>query len=387
MTRPERSLNLVPAGADDYRRRARRRLPRQLFDYVDGGALTEATMRANRRDLDAIEFRQRVLRDVTDRSSATTILGQAVAQPVILAPVGFAGMMARRAEVQAATAAHQQGVPFVESTLSICSLDEVSAASTAPWFQLYVMRDRGFAAELIDRAADARCPTLVLTVDLAVVGRRYRDVRNGVDALLGPWGRARRAMDFALHPRWALDVARRGRPLVFGNLEGAVPDARMPTDFQRWIASQFDPSVTWDDLEWIRGRWPGSLVVKGVLEPDDAVRALERGADAVVVSNHGGRQLDGAPSTIRSLPAIVDAAGGRGEIYLDGGIRSGQDVAKALALGARACLIGRPWVYAVAASGSSGVAALLAGLRDELLVTMALTGCRSLEDLGPETLR
>ncbi len=387
MPRPERSLNLVAAGSDDYRRRARRILPRQLFDYVDGGANSEATVRANRRDLDAIEFRQRVLRDVAGPTTATTVLGQPLAQPLILAPVGFAGMMARRAEVQAATAAAHQGVPFVESTLSICSLEEVAQAAPPPWFQLYIMRDRGYAAALLERAQAARCPVLVLTVDLAVVGRRLRDVRNGIDATLGPWGRWRRSADLAAHLRWAVDVGRRGRPLRFGNLEAAVPDARLPTDFQRWIATQFDPSVTWDDLLWVRERWTGPLVVKGILEPDDAARAVDCGADAVIVSNHGGRQLDSAPSTIRALPAVVDAVGGRTEVLMDGGVRSGQDVARALALGARACLVGRPWVYAVAAEGTRGVDRLLTLMRDELVVTMALTGSRDLADLGPHILR
>ncbi len=383
---PTDSLNLVPASVDDYRALAKRRLPRQLFDYVDGGAFGESTLRANRADLRALRFRQRVLRDVSDRRIATTVLGQPVSMPVVLAPVGFAGMMARRGEVQAARAAARAGVPFCESTLSICSLEEVTAAAPAPWFQLYVMHDRAYAEDLMARAQAVGCTTLVLTVDLPVVGQRYRDVRNGVSGELSTSQRIRRGWDLARHASWVRDVALHGRPLTFGNLERALPDAQVPGDFQRWIANQFDPSVTWNDLAWLREHWTGSIVIKGILDADDAREAVARGADAIVVSNHGGRQLDDVPSTIAALPAIVDAVEGTCEVLLDGGIRGGLDVVKALALGARACLIGRPWVYAVAARGERGVQHVLRLIAEEMRVTLGLTGVTDVANLDSSVL-
>ncbi len=383
---PTDSLNLAPASVEDYRVLAKRRLPRQLFDYVDGGAFREATMSANRADLQSLRFRQRVLRDVSDRRIATTVLGQPLTMPVVLAPVGFAGMMARRGEVQAARAAARVGVPFCESTLSICSLEEVTAATQAPWFQLYVMHDRAYAEELMARARAAGCSTLVLTVDLAVVGQRYRDVRNGVSGNLSRVKRLRRGWDLARHVSWLRDVAVQGRPLTFGNLARALPDAKVPGDFQRWIAGQFDPSVTWNDLAWLREHWTGSIVIKGILDAEDAREAVDRGADAIVVSNHGGRQLDDVPSTIASLPAVVEAVGNSCEVLVDGGIRSGLDVVKALALGARACLIGRPWVYAVAARGESGVRHILNVMAEEMRVTLGLTGVTDVADLDASVL-
>lgn len=383
----DRPLGLAAASVRDYRELARRRLPRQLFDYIDGGAYEEATMAANVADLRRIHLRQRVLRDVSERTLGTTVLGEELSLPVVLAPVGLAGMFARRAEVQAASAAARVGVPFCESTVSICGIEEVAAATDRPfWYQLYVMRDRAYAEDLMQRAQAVGCKVLVLTVDLAVVGARYRDVRNGMASSLSPRKKLVRGLDFARHPAWLRDVALGGKPLTFGNLEKAVPGASSPGAFREWVDSQFDPSVTWDDLAWVRQNWAGKIVLKGILDPQDAREAVARGADAVVVSNHGGRQLDNVPSTITTLPAIVDAVGDRAEVLVDGGIRSGLDVVKALALGARACLIGRPWAYAVAAGGEQGVIHVLRILRSEMEVALGLTGVTDVRYLSRSAL-
>ena len=296
-------------------------------------------------------------------------------------------MFSRRAEVQAARAAERAGIAFCESTLSICGIEEVAAASQRPiWFQLYVMKDRAYAEDLMVRARAAGCTTLVLTVDLPVVGQRYRDVRNGVSGNISRVKRLRRGLDIIGHPSWVRDVAIGGRPLTFGNLERALPRARVPGDFQGWVASQFDPSVTWDDLAWLRSQWSGKIALKGILDPDDAREAVARGADAVIVSNHGGRQLDDVPSTIVALPAIVDAVGDECDVLMDGGIRSGLDVVKALSLGARACLIGRPWAFAAAARGEEGIDHLLRIIREEMLVTLGLTGVTDVNDLDRSVL-
>jgi L-lactate dehydrogenase (cytochrome) len=288
-------------------------------------------------------------------------------------------MFAQRAEVQAARAAEAAGVAFVESTLSICKVEEVAeATSRPPWFQLYVMRDRGYAEELMQRASAVGSPVLVLTVDLAVVGARRRDVRNGMGGRLSPLGKARRALDIASHPRWIREVPIGGKPLTFGNLEKAVPDARSPTAFRGWVDSQFDPSVTWEDIAWVREHWDGRLVVKGVLDPEDARRAADVGVDGVIVSNHGGRQLDSVPSTVRALPDVVDAVGGQIEVLVDGGIRTGLDVVKMVALGASGVLIGRPWVWAVAARGQAGVRHMLAVMKADIDVALGLTGQTSI---------
>ncbi len=375
LVRADHPLHLAPASVDDYRELARRRVPRQLFDYVDGGSFAESTMAANVTDLSRVTLRQRVLRDVAQRRVSTTVLGEEMSLPLVLAPVGFAGMFARRGEVLAARAAARAGVSFCESTLSICSIEEVAAASDRPpWFQLYVMRDRGYAEELMARARAARCRTLVLTVDLAVVGHRYRDVRNGLAGGVSRGGAWRRRVDLVSHPRWVRDVARAGRPLTFGNLARAVPQGRVPQDFQQWVNGQFDPAVTWDDLAWVREHWEGPIVLKGILDPEDARIAVAHGVEGIVVSNHGGRQLDGAPSSITALPGVVEAVDGRAEVLMDGGVRSGLDVVRALARGARACLIGRPWVYAMAARGEAGVDHLLASFRAEMRVAMGLIG-------------
>lgn len=383
----DRPLGLAPASVRDYRELARKRLPRQFFDYLDGGAYEEVTMRANMADLARIGLRQRVLRDVSTVSLATEVLGEPLAMPVVLAPVGLAGMFARRAEVQAARAAERAGIPFCESTVSICSIEEVRAATTAPfWYQLYVMRDRGYAEDLMQRAHAAGCPVLVLTVDLAVVGARYRDTRNGLSGALSLGSKLSRAADLLSHPGWVSDVALGGRPHTFGNLEKAVPNAKNPTAFKSWVDNQFDPSVTWKDLAWVRSKWPGKIVLKGILDSEDAKEAAEHGADGLVVSNHGGRQLDDTPSTIRALPAIADAVGDRMDVLLDGGIRSGLDVVKALSLGAKACMIGRAWAYAVAARGEAGVSHVLDIMRKDMEVALALTGITDVCNLSSSVL-
>jgi L-lactate dehydrogenase (cytochrome) len=385
--RADRPLGLAPATARDYRELARRRLPRELFDYVDGGAYEEATMAANVADLRDVLLRQIVMRDVSSRDHAVEVAGQRLAMPVILAPVGLGGMFAPRAEVQAARAAEAAGIPFIESTLSICAIEEVArSTSTPPWFQLYVMRDRGYAEELMARARAVGSPVLVLTVDLPVVGARHRDVRNAIVGDPSTRAKVLRGVDLALHPRWLREVVVGGRPLTFGNLEKAVPGAGSPIGFREWVNSQFDPSVTWDDIAWVREHWDGRLLVKGVLDAGDARRAAEVGVDGVIVSNHGGRQLDSVPSTVRALPEIVDAVAGQMEVLADGGIRTGLDVVKMVALGASAVLIGRVWVWAVAARGQSGVRHVLSVMESDLDVALALTGHTSFQQLDRSAL-
>lgn len=383
----DRPLNLAPASVMDYRELARRRLPRQLFDYIDGGAYAESTMRANVSDLREIRLRQRILRDVSDIDLGVDVLGETLALPVVLAPVGLAGMFARRGEVLAARAAENAGIRFCESTVSICSIEELARATSAPfWFQLYVMRDRSYAEKLMGRAREAGCSVLIVTVDLAVVGARYRDTRNGMMNTISGGKKLVRAWDILSHFGWVIDVAIRGKPLTFGNLEEAVPGARSPAGFKDWVDSQFDPSVTWDDLTWVRKHWPGKLVLKGILDVEDARRAADAGADGIVVSNHGGRQLDDVRSTASALPPIVETVGDRLEVLVDGGIRSGLDVVKMLALGAKACLVGRAWTYAVAGGGQRGVAHVIHVMREEMKVAMALTGKQRISELAPDTL-
>ena len=382
---------MIPAALADYRLLARAQLPRQLFDYIDGGSYDEVTLAANRRDLLALRLRQQVLRDVSTLDTGSVLLGSPVRLPVALAPVGLAGLFARRGEVAAAQAAEAAGVPFCLSTVSLCSIEEVRAAVQAPfWFQLYMMKDRGVVRALLQRAQAAQCSALVVTVDLAVLGARYRDTRNGMAGSTYLVDKLARAIDIARHPGWLRDVAIGGRPLVFGNLADVVPSARMLSQFAGWVASQFDASVTWKDLDWIRAQWRGPLIIKGVLDVADARAAAALGATALIVSNHGGRQLDSAPSAIAALPPIVDAVGDRLEVMMDGGVHSGQDVVKALALGARAALLGRAWVYALAAGkrygGGAGVAALLARLRREMEVTMALQGVTAVAQIGRDAI-
>jgi L-lactate dehydrogenase (cytochrome) len=383
----DRPLGVAPASASDYRELARRRLPRQLFDYVDGGAYDEATMRANVSDLGEVRLRQVVMRDVSVRDPAVEVLGQELAIPVVLAPVGLGGMLAQRAEVQAARAAEKAGIAFVESTVSICSVEEVARATgRPPWFQLYVMRDRGYAEDLMARARSVGAPVLILTVDLAVVGARHRDTRNAMVGEVSAWAKARRGIDLVSHPGWIRDVPVGGRPLTFGNLEKAVPNARTPDAFRDWVDEQFDPSVTWDDVAWVRDHWPGRLVVKGVLDPEDARRAVDAGVDGIVVSNHGGRQLDAVPSTTRALPDVVDAVGDQVEVLVDGGVRNGLDVVKMMALGARAVLIGRAWAWAVAARGERGVGHVLRVMKADIDVALGLTGQNAISDVDRSAL-
>jgi len=378
---------LVPVTYADYRELARRRLLHWLFEYIDGGTYQEVTLHDNAADLDRLRIRQRVLRDVSRLNLSTTVLGQPWTMPVGLAPVGLAGLFRRRGEVQALRAAEAAGVPFTLSTVGLCSIEEVARAAAKPfWFQLYVMRDRGFVAELIQRAKAARCGALVVTVDLAVPGARYRDQRSGMMGGVGALGRLAMAWDAVRHPAWVYDVALRGRPLVFGSIAPKLPGARSLPDFVDFVGSNFDASVTWKDVEWIGSLWGGPLIVKGVLDPDDARAAAQSGAQAIVVSNHGGRQLDSVPSTVSALPAIVAAAGGRVEVLFDGGVRSGLDVFKALALGARAALLGRAWVYPLAALGEAGVTRVLCTVRRELEVALALAGVTSIAGIGRDQL-
>lgn len=380
------TLNLAPATPDDYRRVAEKRLPRFFFDYVDGGAYQERTMAANVADFEAVQFHQRVMRDVSHRDTRTRLLGQNWTLPVALAPVGLAGMMARRAEVQAKRAADSAGVPVCLSTVGICSLEEVARVSGVPfWFQLYMLKDRGVVQNLLQRAKTVGVTTLVFTVDLAVLGARYRDVRNGAAGGLSAIGRLRATLlSYLMHPGWLGDVALGGKPHTFGNLAEYVTDATSPAGFKAWIDSQIDASATWKDIEWLRSIWDGELIIKGVLSPEDAVAAVRSGAGAVIVSNHGGRQLDGVSSSVAMLPRVTDAIGAQTTILLDGGVRDGQSVLKALALGAHGVLIGRPWVYAVAAKGAAGVEQLLRTFKSEMEVSMALTGVTSVSEITPD---
>jgi L-lactate dehydrogenase (cytochrome) len=373
---------LAPASVSDYRELARRRLPRLMFDYVDGGAFDEATLRANRDDLGKLSLKQKVLRDVSALDTSTTLFGQKLEMPLVLAPVGFAGMMARRAEAQAARAAEKAGVPYTLSTVGICPIEEVRRATAKPfWFQLYMMRDRGVVKEIIARAAAANCGALVFTVDLPVLGTRYRDIRNGMGVQLPLLSKLRMAANFASRPGWIYDVGVKGQPLTFGNLAGVVKDAKSLGALLHWTTTALDPSVTWKDLEWVRSLWKGPLILKGVLDAEDAKEAVATGADGLVVSNHGGRQLDAARSSISVLPRIVDAVGSKTTVLMDGGIRSGQDLTRALALGAKACMVGRAWVYGVAAKGEAGVTAVLETMKRELRTSMALVGKSRIADI------
>ncbi len=375
------------ASITDYRELARRRLPRFLFDYIDGGSYDEITLRRNVTDLQQIALRQRVLRDVASIDLSTTLFGESVAMPVVLAPVGLAGMNARRGETQAVRAADAKGVRFCLSTVSVCSIAEVAAGARRPfWFQLYMMKDRGFIRDLVARAAAAGCSALVFTVDLPVSGARYRDVRSGLSGAPGLPGKLRRGAQIAACPGWIHDVGVHGRPHTFGNLTPLFGKNARLEDFFGWISDNFDASVSWPELEMLRREWKGALIVKGILDSDDARRAADLGADGIVVSNHGGRQLDGVLSSAAALPAIADAVGDRLTILADGGIRSGLDVVRMLALGARGVLIGRPWVYALAARGQAGVEHVLQLIDAEMRVALALTGCRSIAELGRDNL-
>ena len=367
------------ANVSDYRALAKARLPHFLFEYIDGGAYDEVTLRRNVADLQAIALRQRVLRDVSDIDLSTEMLGRKWSLPVGLGPVGLAGLYARRGEVQVARVAAAAGVPQILSTVSACSLREVAACGHVPWFQLYFVKDRRFVADLIATAKEVGSAALVLTVDLAVPGSRYRDARVAGAGL-------RRTASVLARPRWLWDVGLRGRPISFGNLEPIVGKRAPLADFQKWIGANFDPSVSWTDVEWVKRQWGGPLILKGILDPDDARQALASGVDGIVVSNHGGRQLDGALSTARALPRVAAAVGGKMPVMVDGGVRSGLDVVRMLALGADFVLLGRAWAYALAARGGAGVAHILQLVEAEMRVAMALTGRVSIAELTADML-
>ncbi len=371
---------MIVANIEDLREAARRRLPRFLFEYIDGGSYAEATLRRNITDLAAIALRQRVLCDVSALDLATELFGQKLALPVALAPIGLAGLNARRGECQAVRAAENVGVPFTLSTVSACALDEVAAAATQPfWFQLYMIRDRGFMRDLLARAREARCSALVFTVDMPVPGSRYRDYRTGLAGAPGLKGAAWRTAQAVARPRWAWDVGLWGRPHALGNVAPVLQGKTGIEDFFAWMRANFDPAVSWRDLDWVRGEWTGPLIVKGILDPDDAVRAADGGADGIVVSNHGGRQLDGVLSSARALPPIARAVGDRLTVLADGGVRSGLDVVRLLALGAKGVLLGRAWAYALAADGQAGVEKMLRLIDAEMRVAMALTGATAID--------
>jgi L-lactate dehydrogenase (cytochrome) len=364
---------------EDLRQAARRRVPRAFFEYADSGSYAEQTLAANRSDLERIKLRQRVLVNVSQRTTNTTVLGEPVSLPLVLAPIGMCGMQHGDGEILACRAAQAAGVPFTLSTMSICSIEDVAGAVDKPfWFQLYVMKDRGFVRSLIERAAAAKCSALVLTVDLQILGQRHRDIKNGLS--VPPKLRIRNIIDIATKPAWALSIAR-GKRKTFGNLAGYVSDKQDVRVLSRWTAEQFDAAMNWKDVEWIASLWPGKLVLKGIVDVEDARIAAKTGAAALVVSNHGGRQLDGAPSSISALPPIVDAVGSSMEVLFDGGIRSGQDIMRAVALGARACLSGRAYVYGLGAGGEVGVARAIEIMKNELSVSMALTGVTSIEQI------
>ncbi|MGI4732428.1 MAG: FMN-dependent L-lactate dehydrogenase LldD [Janthinobacterium lividum] len=363
------------ASALDYRELARRRLPPFLFEYVDGGSYAEVTLKRNVADLEAIALRQRVLTDVSAIDVSTTLLGQQLTLPIALAPIGLAGLNARRGEVQAARAAERAGIPFCLSTVSACPLDEVAAGVTKPfWFQLYMIRDRGFMRDLLAKAKALGCSTLVFTVDMPVPGSRYRDHRSGLAGAPGFAGAVRRTWQGLTHPAWAWDVGLRGRPHQLGNIAPVLGRTSGLEDFLGWMRDNFDPAVSWRDLDFVREHWDGPLIIKGILDPEDARAAAQMGADGIVVSNHGGRQLDGVPSTARALPPIVDAVGSRLTVLADGGVRSGLDVVRLLALGAKGVLLGRAWAYALAGGGQAGVEHMLRLVEAEMRVAMALTG-------------
>ena len=368
----------------DLKRIYKRRVPKMFFDYADSGSWTEGTYRANEEDFAAIKLRQRVLVDMSDRSLETTMIGEKVSMPVALAPTGLTGMQQADGEMLAAQAAEAFGIPFTLSTMSICSIEDVASVTTRPfWFQLYVMRDHDFVRSLIDRARAARCSALVLTADLQIVGQRHKDLRNGLSA--PPRLTAANLFDMARRPRWSMAMLRTQRR-TFRNVVGHAKGVGDLSALAAWTNAQFDPRLSWDDVAWIKEYWGGKLIIKGILDEEDARHAAESGADAIVVSNHGGRQLDGAPSTISMLPRIVEAVDGRTEVHLDGGIRSGQDVLKAVARGAQGTFIGRPFLYGLGAMGQDGVTLALEIIRKELDTTMALCGKRLISDIDRSVL-
>ncbi len=375
---------MIISAPTDFRGAAARRLPPFLFHYIDGGSGAETTLRRNEADLQALSIRQNVLRDVGGLSTATTLFGEDMALPVVLAPVGLTGMYARRGEVQAARAAAAHGVPFTLSTVSVCPLEEVQAQCPRPiWFQLYVLKDRGFMRNVLERAKAAGIKTLVFTVDMPLPGSRYRDAHSGMS---GPNAGLRRMIQAMTHPAWAWDVGLRGKPHDLGNVSAYMGKPMALGDYIGWLGNNFDPGIGWKDLEWIRAFWDGPMVVKGILEPEDARDAVRFGADGLVVSNHGGRQLDGTLSSVAALPRIADAVQGDLRILADSGVRTGLDVVRMLASGADAVMLGRAFIYALAARGGAGVGQLLDLIARDMRVTMALTGARTVADIGAHTL-
>ena len=375
------------ASVYDYRRLARRRVPHFLFEYLDGGSYAEITKSRNRADLESLALRQRVLRDMADIDTTAQLFGHDYRMPLALAPIGLAGMYARRGELQAVRAAEAAGVPFTLSTVGVCPIGEVAQVATQPfWFQLYMIRDRGFMRDMLALAREARCSALVFTVDMPVPGSRYRDYRSGLAGESWLSGNVRRVFQAMLRPRWAWDVGLLGRPHQLGNVAPVLGRNSGLEDFMAWMQKNFDPSVSWQDLDFVRDHWDGPIVIKGILDPDDAREAAAAEVDGVIVSNHGGRQLDGVVSSVTALPKIKDAVGDRLVVLADGGVYSGLDVVRMLALGANAVLIGRSWVYALAARGQSGVEHILELMHKEMLVAMALTGCREIADIDSHVL-
>jgi len=374
-----------PVCVEDYRRLARRRLPRVLSDYIDGGALTESALGRNVSDFADVHLRQRVLTGTQQVSLATEILGTSLSMPLVLAPIGMTGMFARRGEVKAARAARDAGIVMCNSTMAICDVREVAAAAGPVWYQLYLLRDRPYMKVLLERAWSLGCRVLVFTVDVAVPGERLREHRQGLAGGSTPAEATLRAIDGLTHPHWLWDVYLRGRPHSFGNVQEAYGGGGIG-GFWSWVKEALQVSLTPDDIAWVRENWPGKLLIKGVLDPEDARRAVDAGADGVIVSNHGGRQLDSALSTVRALPRVVEAVGDRAVVMMDGGVRSGEDVVRALALGAKGCLLGRAWVWGLAARGEPGVAHVLELLRKQMTTTMVLAGCDDVRKIGPEML-
>lgn len=375
---------MIISASTDYRAAAKAKLPPFLFHYIDGGSYDERTLKRNTDDLGDVALRQRVLRDMTDLSLETEIFGEKLAMPIALAPVGLTGMYARRGEVQAAKAAEKKGIPFTMSTVSVCPIEEVAPAIERPmWFQLYVLKDRGFMKNVLERAKAAGVTTLVFTVDMPVPGARYRDMHSGMS---GPNAAMRRVFQAMRHPSWALDVGLLGKPHDLGNISTYRGEPTKLEDYIGWLGANFDPSISWKDLEWIRDFWNGPMVIKGILDEEDAKDAVRFGADGIVVSNHGGRQLDGVLSSAKALPSIADAVKGDLKIFVDSGIRTGLDVVRMLALGADCTLLGRSFVYALAAQGGAGVENLLDLYDKEMRVAMTLTGAKSIADLSRDSL-
>lgn len=375
---------MIISSASDYREAAKRKLPRFLFDYIDGGAYAEHTLRANSADLANISLRQRILKNVDNISLKTTLFGTQQALPIILSPVGLTGMYARRGEVQVARAALAKGIPYCLSTVSVCSIEEVAAQTPQPlWFQLYVLKDRGFMKNVLERAQAAGVTTLVFTADMPTPGARYRDAHSGMS---GPFAASRRILQATTRPDWAFNVGIMGRPHDLGNVSKYLGKATSLEDYVGWLGKNFDPSISWKDLEWVRELWKGPMIIKGILDPQDARDAVSFGAEGIIVSNHGGRQLDGVPSTAKALPAIAQAVGDDLTVLVDSGIRSGLDVVRMLALGAKAVLLGRSTVFALAADGQRGVENMLDIFTEEMRVAMTLTGVTSIDQIGHATL-